>query len=123
MPEGHSFRDKAGHVRHHVRLRWWNGNGRTWRDVAMSVPDPDALPDAPLPASLAGEIYPPDERPVFFGHYWLTGSPELQSRNALCLDYSAGADGPLVTYALAPGADEVSLDGLRINGVKAGDQG
>jgi hypothetical protein len=35
---------------------------------------------------------------VFFGHYWLTGTPSLQSRQTVCVDYSAGNGGPLVAY-------------------------
>jgi hypothetical protein len=65
----------------------------------MSVPDINALPDASLPESLLRAAYPVGDMPVFFGHYWMSGEPELQSANALCLDYSAGTDGPLVTYA------------------------
>jgi hypothetical protein len=99
LPHQHSFEDKGGKVRHHVRVKWWNGDARTWRQVAMSVPDINQLPDAPLPDDLLTAIYPDGDLPVFFGHYWMSGDPELQSANALCLDYSAGTDGPLVTYA------------------------
>jgi hypothetical protein len=37
-------------------------------------------------------------KPVFFGHYWLTGTPSLQSQRHACVDYSAGKGGPLVAY-------------------------
>lgn len=39
-----------------------------------------------------------DGGPVFFGHYWLTGAPLLQSPRHACVDYSAGDGGPLVAY-------------------------
>jgi hypothetical protein len=45
-------------------------------------------------------VYPETAKPVFFGHYWLTGLPVLQASNALCLDYSAGRDGPLMSYGM-----------------------
>jgi hypothetical protein len=37
-------------------------------------------------------------KPVFFGHYWMTGQPSPQSPTAVCVDYSAGKGGPLVAY-------------------------
>lgn len=115
LPEPYSFTDKNGHVRHHVRLKWWNGDARTWREIAISVPDLQQLPDEPLPPSLAKSIYPADERPVFFGHYWMSGEPELQSDNALCLDFSAGTDGPLITYAFGAGSRQLSLANLTVH--------
>lgn len=110
LPEGFAFRDKDGTHRDHVRLQWWNAGARTWRDIAISVPDPDDLPDVPLPGSLMAQTYSAHALPVFFGHYWLSGDPVLQAANALCLDYSAGKDGPLVTYELHQGEMVLSYD-------------
>ena len=98
LPDGYSITDKDGTVRREVRLAWWKQADR-WRDIAVSVPDPSDLPDAALPRAVQAQCYPADAPPVVFGHYWLTGTPVLQSQNALCLDYSAGKDGePLVAY-------------------------
>jgi len=115
LPLEWSFKDKGGHDRHHVRLKWWSGGARTWRDIAMSVPDLEQLPDEPLPSSLVTSIYPEDQKLVFFGHYWMSGQPELQSKNALCLDYSAGTDGPLVTYTLAEDSRELCLSNVVVH--------
>jgi hypothetical protein len=115
LPHPHSFEDKGGKIRHHVRVKWWNGDAQNWRQVAMSVPDINQLPDAPLPDDLLTTIYPDGDKPVFFGHYWMSGEPELQSANALCLDYSAGTDGPLVTYAHVDGSPELSLESLIVH--------
>ncbi|SDX71128.1 hypothetical protein [Roseicitreum antarcticum] len=112
LPEGWSFTDKDGTERDQVRLQWWNAAARTWRDIAISVPSVEDLPDEDLPETLSAQTYPATARPVFFGHYWLSGDPVLQAQNALCLDYSAGKEGPLVTYELYPG--EVSLSPERI---------
>jgi len=98
LPEGHSFADKDGNRRDEVRVKWWNGEGTSWADVAMSVPEPADLPTGKLPASVSEMAYPSSAKPVFFGHYWLTGAPVLQAKNALCLDYSAGKQGPLMSY-------------------------
>lgn len=115
LPEGVSFPDKDGTERSEVRLRWWRGGAASWREVAMSVPDPDILPAGPLPDHVRSHTYREDAPPVFFGHYWLTGTPRLQAPNALCLDYSAGKGGPLVTYAYQPGAGPLSLDRVRVH--------
>jgi hypothetical protein len=35
---------------------------------------------------------------VFFGHYWLQGTPQLLQPHAVCLDYSVAKGGQLVGY-------------------------
>ena len=115
LPHPHSFMDKDEKLRRHVRVKWWNGDAQNWRQVAMSVPDISQLPDSPLPDELLTTIYPVGDKPVFFGHYWMSGEPELQSSNALCLDYSAGTDGPLVTYTHVAGSQELSLANVAIH--------
>jgi hypothetical protein len=109
LPEGYSFTDKNGHVRHQVRVQWWKPGARSWAEIAISVPHPGSLPKTALPADIAASIYPASAKAVFFGHYWLDGAPTLQAPNALCLDYSAGTTGPLVTYQLEAG-QSLSLD-------------
>lgn len=115
LPEGFSFRDKGGHERRDVRLRWWASGAGGWRDVALSVPDPSDLPDAPVPAELAAQGHGAQEPPVVFGHYWLMGAPVLQAPNALCLDYSAGADGPLATYRWEAGDARFELGRITLH--------
>lgn len=115
LPNDQTITDKDGTVRHEVRLQWWNATARTWRDIAISVPSIEELPDEDLPESLVSQTYSPDEQPVFFGHYWLSGNPVLQAPNALCLDYSAGRDGPLVTYEQTEPSAPLSLDNIRVH--------
>jgi hypothetical protein len=112
LPEGHFILDKDGNERREIRVKWWAAEASHWRDIALSVPDPDALPEGPLPEDLRPSTYPADARPVFFGHYWLTGAPQLQAPNALCLDYSAGTDGPLVSYRFEEGSGGITLAGI-----------
>jgi hypothetical protein len=45
----------------------------------------------------------------------MSGEPKLQSANAMCLDYSAGTDGPLVTYTHVAGSQELSLASVAIH--------
>jgi|GEM_PF-5918311 len=42
--------------------------------------------------------YANSQVPVFFGHYWLKGTPKLLKRNVCCLDYSGAKNGHLVAY-------------------------
>ena len=48
-----------------------------------------------------GRLVSEEERPVFFGHYWLTGIPKLIRDNVCCLDFSVAGyrgDGRLAAY-------------------------
>jgi hypothetical protein len=97
LPPGISYTDKDGHVRHQQRVAWWNRHDSTFR--ALAVADEDVrttLPDIPI----SPDIRPAydNAKPVFFGHYWMTGVPRLQSPMMACVDYSAAKGGPLVAY-------------------------
>lgn len=110
LPDGHFFRDKNREQRRHVRLQWWRNDATDWRYLAASVPNPAELPTTPVPDAVRHRTYPRDAKPVFFGHYWMTGVPALQAPNALCLDYSAGEGGPLLAYRVeGDGAHRVDL--------------
>jgi hypothetical protein len=97
LPDGHRFRDKDGNYRTEVRVRWWDTKAETFQNAALID---EQLRDKLPPARLPGEalIGYTDAKPVFFGHYWLTGKPAPLSEKVGCLDYSAGAGGPLVGY-------------------------
>ncbi len=99
LPEGSVFEDKDGHKRSNVRIRWWqNPEGATFRD--LSVFSEKYLPESPVffeTQSLPG-FYGEQEKPVFFGHYWLKGQPQLFRDNVCCLDYSVAKEGKLVAY-------------------------
>ena len=98
LPSGHEFVDKGGHRRHNVRVRWWDRSADTFRKSALigSPERADALPDLPIPES--ARIGYAGDKPVFFGHYWWTGTPAPQADHVACVDYSAGVGGPLVAY-------------------------
>jgi diadenosine tetraphosphatase ApaH/serine/threonine PP2A family protein phosphatase len=96
LPVGYRFHDKYGQVRERVRVRWWDEGAITYRSAAMLSPsERAALPDLPIPEHARVDRA---TKPVFFGHYWLTGVPSLQSSRAACVDYSAGIGGALVAY-------------------------
>lgn len=97
LPPGHSFQDKDGHTRNNVRVRWWDMSSTSYRDLAL-LPDDlrQRLPAVPITPDLRSEY--DNKKPVFFGHYWMTGHPALQSSTIACVDYSAANNGPLVAY-------------------------
>ena len=97
LPAPHSFHDKDGHVRHSVRIRWWDETATRYRDLAMLSDElRNQVPDVVVPSD---QCAPYDSvKPVFFGHYWMTGQPARQGMHAACVDYSAGKNGPLVAY-------------------------
>ena len=73
LPEEQAYRDANGILRRTQRTRWWS----------------DADPE---------NEYPTDEKPIFFGHYWMQGTPKLLADKLACLDWSVAKDGVLCAY-------------------------
>lgn len=97
LPDGVTFVDKGGKVRHEVRVRWWQDDLSTFRKAAIGPPEDMAtIPDVPLPASWRAHPY--SGPPVLFGHYWFSGTPGVISPRFACLDFSVASGGPLVAY-------------------------
>jgi len=88
LPVGHFFADKNGHPRSQMRVAWWRSDATTYREAALSVPDPLALPDMVLPEGIRAEIYPNDAPPVLVGHYKMADQPRVSGK-AASLDYPA----------------------------------
>ncbi|WP_252259929.1 metallophosphoesterase [Erythrobacter aurantius] len=110
LPEGVSFLDKDKNRRSSVRVKWWEQPPATYGDVTLSpVHDLAAmatkLPEGVLPGY-------DEHKPCFIGHYWRRGRPELLSPRIACVDYSAGADGPLVAYCWR-GEDVLNAENFR----------
>jgi hypothetical protein len=95
LPEGRTFRDKQGHTRHEVRLRWWDPGATTLRKAALGMEGrEESLPDLPVTT----DYHYVEKIPVFFGHYWLRGTPVISSDYAACLDFSVAKQGFLTAY-------------------------
>lgn len=99
LPEGVFFADKDGTVRNETRIKWWEDPSKT-NYKQISVVPIESLPESPIELELlaSSDYYTHDEKPVFFGHYWLNGSPMLYRNNICCLDYSVAKKGHLVAY-------------------------
>jgi len=108
------FQIPGDRVRHEARIRWWDSDAHTVRELAeiepgtltaSGQPYPE-LPDTPCKHSEDRYDYGAEEPVLFFGHYWRKwkrGSlPEEWTdwtANTACLDFSAVKDGePLVAY-------------------------
>lgn len=91
LPDGHSFVDKDKVRRYEIRTRWWLESEQSYKSVALQDSKTKAgLPDNPLPA---GTLPGYDAvKPLFLGHYWLTGHPEPLTKHIACLDYSIAGD-------------------------------
>ena len=100
LPGGVFFHDKEGIKRHNMRLKWWDANATTYK-AAFQGPENalDQIPDTPIEVNDACISYAEDEKPVFIGHYWMSGKPDRLAKNIACTDYSvARLGGKLVAY-------------------------
>lgn len=95
LPQGIFFQDKDGIQRNNIRIKWWENALETPLNQ-LSVHPVEDLPA--VPSELELDHYLPDDKPVFFGHYWLNGLPQLYRGNICCLDYSVAKGGKLVAY-------------------------
>lgn len=93
LPDGLSFTDKDGAVRHECRIKWWSGQRKTFGEVMMLCPE--KIAHVEIPTNTFYHSYN-DNKPVFFGHYWLKGIPVIENPYAICLDYSVAKGGLLV---------------------------
>jgi hypothetical protein len=114
LPAPHWFCDKDGHERDRVRVRWWDSKSTDYRRAAMLPSVVSAgFPQTQIPPhALIGHD---GGKPVFVGHYWLTGAPTLLSNKVACVDYSVAKGGQLVAYRWdgEPELDNCKLDWVR----------
>jgi len=110
LPEGMTLTGLDGVARTRFRTRFWAFEPEIYGDVVFQ---PDRLP-ATLAERYLTEIeksklvyYPEDERPLFVGHYWRQGEPELIRSNVACLDYGAVKSGKLVAYRMDANAKKL----------------
>ena len=98
LPEGFYFLDADKVKREHCRVKWWQQIEHKLTHGDYLIDCPDQLKHVELEHT-PDEI--PNDRPIFFGHYWLKEeNPTLSKSNAICLDYSVAKNGHLVAYSL-----------------------
>ncbi len=102
LPAGLVMVDKEGTERKRVRVRWWLDelNKQTIHQIARAPGS--GLAQIPVDAMAENiDFALKTHKPVFVGHYWMTGDPEPLSEQVICTDYSAAVDsGYLTCYQL-----------------------
>lgn len=98
LPGGLSFADKDGHRRDLMRVRWWQNPAAAATYRAYFLEDLPELHGLPVDFANLDPTYYQDDTPVFFGHYWLRGEPQILQPHAVCLDYSVAKSGQLIAY-------------------------
>jgi hypothetical protein len=100
LPAGLTYSDKEGQERSSIRIKWWitPAPGLTYRNYVF--PTNDVCPDIPISAEMMHRPYSRQAPPVIFGHFWLPfGAPHCPlAENVACIDFNAGAEGPLAAY-------------------------
>lgn len=83
------------------RAKFWLEDPKTYGDIFFH---PFYLPPQVANFKLDEEIkaqietYKSEQKNLFVGHYWLSGTPAILAPNIACVDYSAVKGGPLVAY-------------------------
>jgi hypothetical protein len=108
MPNNRFFQDKESNRRYEARVKWWLDPGSTavsdylfagnilWGDIGKEL----------AKNALTNSDFYKENKPVFFGHYWLNPGGaegkivpiEPTSLTTACLDYSVAKNGALVAY-------------------------
>ena len=109
LPNGQSFTDKDGNVRHECRIKWWSepAKRKVLKDILLACPE--EIAHQPISASDEYHTYT-QTKPVFFGHYWRPGLPEIENPLAICLDYSVAKGGVLAACRLTEGPGEIQKE-------------
>lgn len=99
LPREFSFQDEDGSDRENMRIKWWEELSNITYE-ALQVNDSNIkIPSDLVTGMEDADYYKENDKPVFFGHYWLQDkAPKLFRDNICCLDYSVAKDGYLVAY-------------------------
>lgn len=101
LPGNHCIHAQDGAQRYAFRTSFWHAHPHTYGDIVFQPdPLPPGIGDKRLGERECSQLvyYSPEAPPLFFGHYWRSGTPALIRANMACLDYSAVKGGRLVAY-------------------------
>ena len=103
LPDNEVIIGSDGLHRRYFRTKFWVSEPKTYGDLVFQ---PDALPEHVHYQELKAQdrdrllCYGESEVPLFVGHYWCSGKPQLVQNNIACLDYSAVYGGRLMAYRM-----------------------
>ena len=101
LPNGGSFLDPDGTVRHEIRTKWFLSPTKSDTYGSYALQSAPIQCDIKLEKSLIEKAvpYPTTAKPVFVGHYGLSAHrPEILAENVACLDFSVAKGGFLCAY-------------------------
>lgn len=113
LPNGYQMLSYDGLLRSRFRIKFWTVDAKKYADIVFQ---PDPLPEDVAQLTISEEdraqlaFYSPHAKPLFVGHYWLSGEPALLSHNVACVDYSAVNGGRLVAYRFERGDNALYQD-------------
>jgi hypothetical protein len=81
-----------------MRIKWWKNPEVTPVEEYGFGADLSEYEDTTAYEMFENKWHYSDDKPVFFGHYWLSGSIDLQTEYVCCLDYSIGKRERLAAY-------------------------
>ena len=115
------YLDKDGIPRDNARIKWWNREARTLRDIAEMAPGlktDSGEPYPPLPhielPEANSHVYT-DRVPVLYGHYWRQHEPTYGqdwTEFTACVDFSVAKGGRLTAYRWS-GEDRIGVEGYQ----------
>ena len=99
LPDGQIFYDKDDNPRDHIRIKFWQKDAKTYKDLFIGPSDAlQFIPDTPVEKDYSVS-YPGNDKPLFVGHYWMEGEIKPLTENIACIDYSVAKEGgKLVAY-------------------------
>tara|TARA_R110002126_G_scaffold13118_1_gene56009 strand:+ start:247203 stop:248156 length:954 start_codon:yes stop_codon:yes gene_type:complete len=101
LPKGVSYTAEDGSERTAARIKWWaDKNENISERLFVRTKDLDPHTKAAIDGLSITDAFNAhaQDKPVFVGHYWMSGAPALLSNKLACLDYSAIHSGIQVGY-------------------------
>jgi len=98
LTNGHHFYDADNVKREKCRVKWWHSSSGNVMNEEYLFNCPSNLKGTEFTGDIENI---PNDKPIFFGHYWLKDDePKISNPNAICLDYSVAKNGTLIAYSL-----------------------
>lgn len=94
-----------------TRVKWWEDPAEATYHQLCATGELDMKDELVSEEKFESKAFYQDAKPIFFGHYWLKGKPELGSPSICCLDFSVAKGGYLTAYRY-DGEQSLSADKL-----------
>jgi hypothetical protein len=102
LPAGATFQTHEGTIRNQARIKWWADQSQSVTErLFLPLDQIDQRSKQVIDGGSLSEVFNghAQDKPIFIGHYWLTGKPNLLADNIACLDYSVPKSAQQVAYS------------------------